>query len=128
MKNKVKNSRLPFGLCIKYGIAIKKHWTPTDAWEALKKKTGKSMVQFFVELSKEELETASRVQIYKKNKDHPKELTSAVFDKIKLVREQLDRNESVKFSLTVGNTEYKIKLFNKDFDYDYEILRSEELE
>ena len=29
------NTRLPFGLCLKYGIEIGAGWTPHDAWEAL---------------------------------------------------------------------------------------------
>ena len=33
-----KNTRLPFGLCIKEGIKIDPSWSPKDAWEALKKK------------------------------------------------------------------------------------------
>ena len=32
------NTRLPFGLCMRYGIAIGKDWTPRDAWDALKGK------------------------------------------------------------------------------------------
>ncbi len=33
------NTRLPFGLCGRYGIPIGKDWTPRDAWEALRKKS-----------------------------------------------------------------------------------------
>ena len=29
------NTKLPFGLCKKYGIAVEKGWTPRDAWSAL---------------------------------------------------------------------------------------------
>ena len=29
------NTKLPFGLCLKYGIEIGADWTPKDAWEAL---------------------------------------------------------------------------------------------
>ena len=29
------NTRLPFGLCIRFGIAIEPDWTPKDAWAAL---------------------------------------------------------------------------------------------
>ena len=32
------NTRLPFGLCRRYGIEIGKDWTPKDAWDALKGK------------------------------------------------------------------------------------------
>lgn len=32
------NTRLPFGLCMRYGIAIEPGWGPGDAWEALKSK------------------------------------------------------------------------------------------
>ena len=32
------NTRLPFGLCMRYGIPIEKSWGPGDAWEALKSK------------------------------------------------------------------------------------------
>jgi len=32
------NTRLPFGLCMRYGIAIEPGWGPSDAWAALKGK------------------------------------------------------------------------------------------
>jgi hypothetical protein len=32
------NTRLPFGLCKRFGIEIGKDWTPKDAWDALKGK------------------------------------------------------------------------------------------
>lgn len=127
MKEKVKNNRLPFGLCMKYDIPIKKHWTPTDAWNALKEKTGKDMLQFFRELNKEEIEKHARMEIFPKDKAHPKEVTSAVFQKIKEVRRLLEKQDEVKITVTVGDTEYKIKLFNVENDYDYEIIRSKKI-
>lgn len=32
------NTRLPFGLCMRYGIPIEPSWGPSEAWEALKSK------------------------------------------------------------------------------------------
>lgn len=32
------NTRLPFGLCQRYGIEVKNGWTPLDAWNALAEK------------------------------------------------------------------------------------------
>ena len=34
--------RLPYALCKKYGIELPEDATPRQAWEALKKRTGKS--------------------------------------------------------------------------------------
>ncbi len=123
MKEKVKNNRLPFGLCMKYDIPIKKHWTPTDAWNALKEKTGKDMLQFFRELNKEEIEKHARIEFFPKDKAHPKEVTSAVFDKIKTYRRQLSKKGEVFINVSVGDCEYYVKLFNAENDYDYEIIR-----
>lgn len=32
------NTKLPYGLCHRYGISIEKGWTPRDAWDALAEK------------------------------------------------------------------------------------------
>lgn len=44
--------RLAFGLCKKYGIELPKGATPAQAWEALKKKTGKEARDFYNESGK----------------------------------------------------------------------------
>lgn len=49
------NTRLPFGLCGRYGIPIGKDWTPRDAWEALRKKTGITPEQAYQMMSTDEL-------------------------------------------------------------------------
>ena len=49
------NTRLPFGLCERYGIPIGKDWTPRDAWEALRKKTGITPEQAYQMMSADEL-------------------------------------------------------------------------
>ena len=47
MSNMDASSRLAFGLCKKYGIKLPKGATPQDAWEALKKETGKTAQDFY---------------------------------------------------------------------------------
>ena len=44
------NNSLPYGLCEKEGIHLKERATPTDAWNALKKKTGKGPEQYYAEV------------------------------------------------------------------------------
>lgn len=41
------NTKLPFGLCKKYGIMLPNNATPKIAWEALKRKTGKGPEYFY---------------------------------------------------------------------------------
>ena len=41
------SQRLAFGLCKKYGIELPKGAAPSDAWEALKEKTGKGPMEFY---------------------------------------------------------------------------------
>ena len=48
------NTRLPFGLCERYGISLPKNATPRMAWEALKKGTGLTPEQVYAELRNEE--------------------------------------------------------------------------
>ena len=54
-KKKRGNNRLPYGLCLKYGIEIQDQWKPSDCWKALKQYTGKSMFDILIDLEKEEI-------------------------------------------------------------------------
>ena len=84
MKNKG-NHRLPYGLCLKYGIEIQEKWTPTDCWKALEKYLGKTKFEIYMSLENKEMEELSKVQIFGKDEAHPQELTSLVNDKISTV-------------------------------------------
>lgn len=48
------NTRLPFGLCQRYGISLPRNATPRDAWDALKGKTGLSPQDFYDSLKRGE--------------------------------------------------------------------------
>lgn len=76
------NIGLPFGLCEKYGIILPENATPTQAWDALKEKTGLSPDSFYKKLNKEEPE--------KQNNQAQNKMTPA--EKIASVHIDFDRD------------------------------------
>lgn len=63
------NTRLPFGLCKKYGISLTENATPRDAWTALKNKTGLSPQDFYDKLKDSGKEREGREQAEKGGAD-----------------------------------------------------------
>ena len=55
------NNALPFGLCKKFGISLPSKATPTDAWNALEKRTGKKPEDFYRDLQSEKWEKAEKI-------------------------------------------------------------------
>jgi hypothetical protein len=125
MSKKKGNTRLPYGLCKKYGIRILDGWRPRDCWAALEEKLHKTQFQIYGELSREELEDIAKMQIWDK-KDKSIELTSAVFDKISTVKKQLEKFKNTILQVRLNNATYTIRLYDADNNYDYKILEKED--
>jgi hypothetical protein len=122
MSKKKGNTRLPYGLCKKYGIRILDGWRPRDCWAALEEKLHKTQFQIYGELSREELEDIAKMQIWDK-KDKSIELTSAVFDKISTVKKQLEKKQNVIIEINLYNKVYWVRLYARDYNYEYDIIK-----
>ena len=80
------DTHLPYGLCKEYGIELPAGATPTDAWNALKEKTGRSPDSFYASQATEEQKTRAikvrgpkqtKAYIKKRLKENPKLAESA---------------------------------------------------
>lgn len=65
------NTKLPFGLCEKYGIILKPEATPRDAWDALKKWEGLTPAKVYKALEQIKAKrnaTANKIAVKKQAK------------------------------------------------------------
>ena len=128
MGNKNKgNHRLPYGLCLKYGIEIQEKWTPTDCWKALEKYLGKTMYEIYMSLENKEMDELSKMQIFGKSEAHPQEVTSLVELKISTVRRQLEKYGCARTTVNTGQFVYDVIIKDGEHNYDYTIIRKEKL-
>lgn len=73
------NTRLPFGLCERYGISLPRNATPRMAWEALKQGTGLTPEQVYKDLrEKEQAKRESAKRVYDDAYDSRNDLSEQV--------------------------------------------------
>ena len=133
MAKKKTNNRLAYGLCKKYGIKLPKDAPPRVAWEMLEKKTGITMLDAYTNLEyQEEMEKSTSLYDCNSSEDEweyldsHKQIGSHVFDKISTYRRELQKFGEVIMPVITYNGTYKVKLYDADKDYDFEIISFEE--
>ncbi|MDE6586149.1 MAG: hypothetical protein K2K80_05675 [Clostridia bacterium] len=109
------NTRLPFGLCERYGINLPSKATPRDAWNALKGK-GITPEQVYVELDKKANSASAD-----KNSDASASIERMVSDS-RVVYSKRFTKERMLSEINAGNAEMRdvtVSLFNDDsFGYN----------
>lgn len=121
MANK-SNGRLAFGLCKKYGIEIQEGWTPKDAWDAIKKKTGKDSDEIYNNLSNELKEDVKP----EKNKDVDKDIETLKKESLKKIEGKNEVKElDVSERSTIGN---KVGGYESERGKEFEKMSYDELD
>lgn len=85
------NTRLPFGLCKKYGIPLPDYATPRMAWEALKRGTGLTPDQIYDRL-------ASGKELPQKLPEQAREITNLSDNEIADLGDKSAENKQITFS------------------------------
>ncbi len=133
MAKKKVNSRLAYGLCKRYGVKLPEDAPPRVAWEMLKKATGITLMDAYTDQKyKDELEKPTSLYDCNNSEDeceYPdsrKQIESRVFEKISTYRQELRKFGEVIIPVITYNGTYKVKLYNADEDYEFEIISFEE--
>lgn len=90
------NTRLPFGLCERYGIQLPNGATPRDAWDALKGKTGLTPDDFYRDLRQKE-----------KNDANVHVVDTAISKKFIAAKTVQEAETFARDTLGIENTDYK---------------------
>lgn len=135
MAKKKTNNRLAYGLCKRFGIMLPDKATPKEAWDALKRETGITLMEAYTNpeyngtMDKQGgLYACSNSEREWEHPDSYEAIESAVFDRISLYKRQLFARGKVVFSLNYNNSIYTIRLYGENYDYDFDVIFREDVE
>ena len=135
MAKKKTNNRLAYGLCKRFGIMLPDRATPKEAWDALKRETGITLMEAYTNpeyngtMDKQGgLYACSNSEREWEHPDSYEAIEDEVFSRISLYRRQLERKGYYTFYLSYQNSIYTIKLYGSENDYDFIVLSRRDLE
>ena len=102
------NTKLPFGLCQRYGIEVKNGWTPREAWEALEGKGVSPKEEYRKLKEKQKAESERAAKSVNRHESAKKDYLSREAD-VKEKRKELWKKE--------------IEARNRELDIEYGALR-----